>query len=814
MPLNANRCFVALSGFFAIASVFAGETGVSDSTGDRAAAHASDADSSTRGGLLRAAVTTPDLSSVHTAEFQVDEIPVGAAQPARNESVDIVLVSAEEELKAEVAAAELDEKQEEVAAELRIAMLEEKQEAAISGSDSAQPTADASRVDLLKQIDVVIAQQQSASSSNEDHDAQVANLKSILTRLADGELDEKPPYSVIFLDGLKESVRNAKTKLLSSESSVVSARSSAETAKLNSEERAKSLRQLKEKSGTAKEGEIQLAELEQKLAEEIFVLRRQELSIAEANQAIAKLQLEIDERKVAIVGDRIVFTKDDLAEKLADLDKTDIELKQRAYRLQSELQFAERRWLAARQEADTTSNAGVELTERVDSLKVAQMAIQEEMTLTNQQLQRIPVLKKAWERRYLVITNQVLRKERNEWASDTNKQIEQITQDRQARRFKLDELRVSQSTVDAKIDAASNNAEEKRWLAAKRDSFDKQAEVYSKSLLTLDNSKRTLERLKTQIEGEPGRSAGEIAEDTWAHAKRLWNYELAAIDDTSLTVGKVCSSILMLFFGFMLARWLSMWLGRRLPKWGVDEAAADAIESLTFYALLVTLGLTALRYANVPLTVFTFLGGAIAIGIGFGSQNILNNFISGLILLAERPIKVGDLIKIGETHGNVTKIGARSTQIRTGDNQDIIVPNSSFLENEVTNLTRRDDRLRTSITIGVAYGSDLDAVLRLLARAESEQSGVLDRPKPMVWFNDFGDNSLVFQVHFWVQAKNMSQVRMIETGVRLKIDAMFREAQIVIAFPQRDLYIQTPRPIDFRLVASDPSSSDSAFKAA
>ena len=132
------------------------------------------------------------------------------------------------------------------------------------------------------------------------------------------------------------------------------------------------------------------------------------------------------------------------------------------------------------------------------------------------------------------------------------------------------------------------------------------------------------------------------------------------------------------------------------------------IESLSFYALLVAFGLAALKYANVPLTVFTFLGGAIAIGVGFGSQNILNNFISGLILLAERPIKVGDLIQLGETYGNVTKIGARSTQIRTGENLDIIVPNSKFLENDVTNLTRRDDRLRTSISVGVAYGSPLE----------------------------------------------------------------------------------------------------------
>lgn len=650
-----------------------------------------------------------------------------------NAAEAIPLTSPVVESAGEPSAASLDAKHEEVATELRIAMLQEEADAVNAGDESKQPTSDASRVDLLKQIDVVVAQQQSATSSGEDYDAQVATLKSTLTRLADGKLEQEPPFSVIYLDGLKESIRNSTTKLASAESSVVSARDAAESAKQLSEERGKQLRQLKEGTEAEDSTKIQIAELEQKLAQEMLVLKRQDLSIAEANRTIAELQSQIDAAKINIVGDRVVFSQDDLDEKLASLDGLEIKLRQQTVRLQSELQFAERRWMAARQEADSTIDAGPELMERVESLKVSQMTLQLEQSLTNQRLQRIPLLKKSWERRFLVIAGNVQRKERkerNEWADETQKQIKQVEQDRRSRELKLDEMRVSQSTIDSKIDiAGSDNAAAKRWMQLKRDAYDKQAELLSNSLLVLDNAQRTFERLKTQIDREPGRSAGEFVSDVWAQAQRVWNYELAAVDETSLTVSKVCSSVLLLFFGFLLARWISGWIGGRLPRWGVDEAASTAIESLTFYSLLVTLGLTALRYANVPLTVFTFLGGAIAIGIGFGSQNILNNFISGLILLAERPIKVGDLIMIGETYGNVTKIGARSTQIRTGENRDIIVPNSKFLENEVVNLTRRDDRLRTSITIGVAYGSDLDSVLRLLARAATEQNGVLDRPQ-------------------------------------------------------------------------------------
>jgi len=347
---------------------------------------------------LAPASNVPHLKDVGQSEAGLSP----SATSSRDAASSVSLVSAEDDLAAETSSAVLENKQEEVAAELRVAMLQEKQEAESSGNDNDQPSADSSRVDLLKQIDVVIAQQQSATSSNEDHDAQVASLKQLLTRLADGKIEDRtPPYSIVYQDGLKESVRNANTRLLSAESSVVSARNAAETAKLELDDRAKTLRQRKENSTPATESEIQIAELEQKLAEEMLVLRRQELSIAEANQAIAKLQLEIEEKKLAIVGDSIVFTREMLEQKLDDFDLREIELKQQVARLKNELHFAERRWMAARQETDSTPNAGPELTERVDSLKVAQMTLQNHSSLINQQLQRIPILKKAWERRFV-----------------------------------------------------------------------------------------------------------------------------------------------------------------------------------------------------------------------------------------------------------------------------------------------------------------------------------------------------------------------------------------------------------------------------
>jgi small-conductance mechanosensitive channel len=236
---------------------------------------------------------------------------------------------------------------------------------------------------------------------------------------------------------------------------------------------------------------------------------------------------------------------------------------------------------------------------------------------------------------------------------------------------------------------------------------------------------------------------------------------------------------------------------------GMHESGAAALKSLTFYVFVIVFGLAALRFINIPITVFTFLGGAIAIGIGFGSQNILNNFISGLILLAERPIKVGDLIEIDELYGNVEHIGARSTRIRTGMNLEIIVPNSRFLENNVVNLTLADDRLRTCVKVGVEYGSPTRDVTTLLKRAAEEHGRVLNKPEPFVWFVDFGDNSLNFELHFWVIVRNLTDRMRVESDVRYRIDNLFRDAGIVIAFPQRDVHIDTSRPLQIEMVSHD-----------
>ena len=266
-------------------------------------------------------------------------------------------------------------------------------------------------------------------------------------------------------------------------------------------------------------------------------------------------------------------------------------------------------------------------------------------------------------------------------------------------------------------------------------------------------------------------------------------------------MGKIVTAVLVFFLGWLLARAIAWGVERHLlPRLRFDEGAAQAFASLTFYLLLLFVFFAALRSVNIPLTAFAVVGGALAIGVGFGSQNVVSNFISGLILLAERPLKLGDLVEVDGTYGIIEQIGLRSTRVRSGDNVHIIVPNSAFLENKVINWTHNDPNVRVWISVGVAYGSPTREVERLIRQALAEHPGVLKSPEPVVLFKDFGDNALVFDAAFWIRMRRILDRLHLESDIRFRIDDLFNEAGIVIAFPQRDVHLDSLRPVEVRLV--------------
>lgn len=280
---------------------------------------------------------------------------------------------------------------------------------------------------------------------------------------------------------------------------------------------------------------------------------------------------------------------------------------------------------------------------------------------------------------------------------------------------------------------------------------------------------------------------------------KLWNLVLLTFQDgTTLTVGLLISAIIVLLLGLIISSWAARLIARRLKKSKMSPDTIATLQKLIYIFLAIITVLTALSLVQVPVTAFTFLSGAVAIGIGFGAQNLINNFISGWILMSERPVRIGDFIEIDDSRGVVERIGNRSTQIRRVDGVHIMVPNSLLMERTLINWTLVDKDIRTSVSVGVAYGSPVRKVEQLIHQAIDEHQQILKEPPPVVVFSDFGDSALIFETLFWCRITGGErELRLVRSDVRFRIDELFRENDITIAFPQQDVHLRTAGPLEF-----------------
>lgn len=275
----------------------------------------------------------------------------------------------------------------------------------------------------------------------------------------------------------------------------------------------------------------------------------------------------------------------------------------------------------------------------------------------------------------------------------------------------------------------------------------------------------------------------------WDSFSAFLKTNLFTVADRAISVAELLLLPLLVIGGWWLIGKLAHLATFRLRKSGASADTVHLFKRIFYFIALAVLVITTLEILNVPLTAFAFLSGAIAIGFGFGAQNIINNFISGWILMWERPIRIGDFLEVDNARGRVEAINTRSTRIRRVDGVHMLIPNSKLLENTVINWTLIDYLTRTSVTVGVAYGSDCQLVARLIKEAAVAQNNILQDPEPLVVFDNFGDNALMFEVFFWVNATVERDLRVIRSDLRFSIDQAFRNAEVVIAFPQRDVHL-------------------------
>lgn len=268
------------------------------------------------------------------------------------------------------------------------------------------------------------------------------------------------------------------------------------------------------------------------------------------------------------------------------------------------------------------------------------------------------------------------------------------------------------------------------------------------------------------------------------------------------TVGDAAFSaagLLKLLVYFAILVWVARLLRRALakrvfPRAHLDVGTSEAIAGITFY-VVVTLGtLVGLQVSGIDLSTLTVLLGAIGVGLGFGLQTIVSNFISGLIILFEQPIRVGDRVQLGDLDGRVSRIGARATEIVTNDEICVIVPNSEIISQRVINWSHGEDRIRIPVPIGVAYDSDVEQVRSALLEAALSVDAVLQEPPPIVRLKAFGDSAIEFEVLGWTRELLQARGEFI-SRVNFAIHAALKKHGIAIPFPQRDLHVKSSSPL-------------------
>jgi small-conductance mechanosensitive channel len=260
------------------------------------------------------------------------------------------------------------------------------------------------------------------------------------------------------------------------------------------------------------------------------------------------------------------------------------------------------------------------------------------------------------------------------------------------------------------------------------------------------------------------------------------------VGNLSMTLGGILGMFLIFFLSYFLAKSIEViFTNHRFIKKKISAGAAFAIASTIKYFLVFFGLIFGMAFAGIDIGKFSLFTGALGVGIGFGLQNIVNNFISGLILLYERPVEVGDTIEVGGLLGIVKKIGVRASRVRTYDGAEVVVPNGNIISNDLINWTLSDDKRRLEIKVGVAYGTDVNKVLKILQQVAVNNDKVFPDPAPRALFEEFGDSSLNFRLLCWIPYDNGLTIR---SEITLAIYNAFAEAGVEIPFPQMDVHVK------------------------
>ncbi|HEX4145235.1 MAG TPA: mechanosensitive ion channel domain-containing protein [Pirellulales bacterium] len=668
-----------------------------------------------------------------------------------------------------------------------IAQLTKTKQSSVAAGEAASAVDPADEeIELLGALDLVYVQLQAVS----EHHDELGHVRDRLQAQLDNQHKfgpaEAKPYTFLLLESIRDSLSTQQERQAAFDADLAAAGQLLEQARVNlehcqSEERAANDRltgNRQPEKQTALARAVHLADLNSTIAAETVNLRQAEIEDKKAQCELGNLYRQLLEEKEKLVAPETRFGDrdrqsllDNLAHKQQDFERQLKETEARLARNESQQTID-----LARLDKEHADPAVV--TAATFAYRRGRAVACEEIALLHARINELEERKYFVNCRYGLDQKTATPANLTEWHDRLTDVLRQLHATEQSLLRRIDEVRIDQASLyERTVDDDNQSAALRPWLDLQSQHLAQLAETCGASLLQVRSTERSLGRLQTQLESvlhQEARANPWETLNSWV--AWCWTYELTTVGEQPITVGRISGGILYLIIGILLARLTARELARHVfPRLGLNPGASVAMQSIAFYVFCVLFSFVALELANLPFATFTFLGGAAAIGIGFGSQNVCNNFISGLILLAEQPIRVGDLVEIEGVRGTIESIGARSTRMKTLANHEIMVPNSQLLQDKVTNLTLSDDLVRASIEVKVTTGLSVDEVTRRLNAAASNHPKVLTRPEPVVLFQGFSSTDATFELHFWIKIASLIESRIVESEVRVAVCDALRD---------------------------------------
>lgn len=684
-------------------------------------------------------------------------------------------------------------------------------------ASGANDTAAAQEVAFHQTRDTVLTQQAAVEQQVKDLEARSAEMEK--------QLNSPPPtdkqYTFADLDRIKDEIAAAQAraslvddKLAMSEANLQRATTGLADAEVKRRQ-AQTAYDNNKSAPNAAELAVgaDRAKQDAALAGETLALRKREVDREQLAKKLLKLAIKVRRDQIAKIGPQVKFTEADYQEQIASVKKSEESATAALSRAQTDQQSAEIELRNAQQQLDAaTGDAKTVLTEVVAARRRTRDKCSEDIESAQQQLQQLAQVRLAWSRRYELANAPAESTDHDTWGKwkqvqeETQDILDALAADLRNQIFKMREVRSTLSFVNKKADAAAKGSPEiVNAFSIQQQRLEETLKIYEKNLVRIENSRRVHEKLLDEVGPKvESLTPTAIAMGAWYQAEAVWNHVLigdAEKKEPLITVGDAAKGLTILIVGWIFSRSTSgIFANRLLRRFRLSKDATSVIRSLVFYSLLTSVVLTALNTVGVPLTAFTILGGGLAIGVGFGSQTLVNNFIGGLVMLAERPVRLGERVMFGSIDGVVEDVGFRCTKLRTQSDHLVTIPNSTLVNESIENIDRRRT-IRRAFTVAVTYNISHE----LLAEGVQAIRDILDERairerihpivgfeelSPQVHFSDFATESLNIQITYNYAPVDNNAFAEHSQRVNFRIMEEFDRLGIAFAFPSKTAYVK------------------------